>query len=920
MMYPTKGYGFLGSIAIVYYSFIRRKRKAIIYKTVLLYGEISMYLFAIHGFIRFPFIKLAEDYNHPLLKIIWAISFFFLATIAAFVLKWVVNNYLKILNKLSHWANSLHSRSAILFIEGTRSIMQTGLIFIGILAFLRLYEFSIFHFHHEVNLIGFHFLSTVIIIDSLYGIGLLGLLLFPYILLYRFSKLYAKIFISFSINLIIISSITLIQYYDFTSVPLDRVIFAYSWNSILELSKTVEINALSILPYIISLLLFNTLLYFSNRIVFKRLFIILFIPLSLVIAIIHNQIIPKERDYSNEQEYFYANNKLLFFIKDIIRYKPSHELKRLQSGKAIDDYQKVFPERNYLGINYPFLRKPDKGDPIGAFFNKTKNGQKPNIVFIIVESLSTPISGPYAYKASFTPFLDSLTEHSLYWRNNLSTSDRTFGVLPSVLGSLPYGKRGFIDLNIDMPKHKSIINILAKNDYATRFFYGGATEFNNTDVYMNINNIDTIINNFDPKDSIPPNNNGFSWGFSDRAIFQSTFNTIRDSNESYLSIYLTLSTHSPFMIKNPDYYNQKVLNRIKILNISEEEQPAYIKNQQKLATFLFFDNELRNFFNEYRKRKDFKNTIFIITGDHRGIIFTKTSQIDAYHTPLIVYSPLLKKGYEFGGVSSHVDITPTLMNFLKNNYQIEIPKQIIWQGSLLDTSRIFHCQQRMAFMRNNRTIRDYIHGNYYISNSNLYKVHDTLHLEKINNVSIESKLQKELIDYKNLNKLSLAGLQKQAHTNLVQIDSNYFDFEGSIPNFFKSNISNVMAYSGSHSAVMKKDQQYPGLNPSIILDENISRLYIDISFKVFVNEFSSENPIIVFSTSKEGKNLSWNSTDFMNNNFGTDKKWKTIKVSKTLFFNPEDSKGIKLKIYLWNRQNCELYYDDISVSIKAEKQ
>jgi phosphoglycerol transferase MdoB-like AlkP superfamily enzyme len=64
----------------------------------------------------------------------------------------------------------------------------------------------------------------------------------------------------------------------------------------------------------------------------------------------------------------------------------------------------------------------------------------PNLVFIIVEGLGRNFSGPGARLGSFTPFLDELAGRSLYFENFLSGQGRTFGVLTTVFGSLPFGE------------------------------------------------------------------------------------------------------------------------------------------------------------------------------------------------------------------------------------------------------------------------------------------------------------------------------------------------------------------------------------------------------------------------------------------------------------------------------------------------
>ncbi len=94
-----------------------------------------------------------------------------------------------------------------------------------------------------------------------------------------------------------------------------------------------------------------------------------------------------------------------------------------------------------LDKSFPFWRKEDTPDFLGSYFNKAEKA--PNLVFVIVEGLGHAYSSPNGYIGNFTPFIDSLTHKSLYWENNLSSSGRTFGVLPTITGSLLPEKMGF---------------------------------------------------------------------------------------------------------------------------------------------------------------------------------------------------------------------------------------------------------------------------------------------------------------------------------------------------------------------------------------------------------------------------------------------------------------------------------------------
>jgi len=906
-------------LGLIHFVFLNSRKKSYLYKVILFYGELSMYLFAIHGFLRTPFLNIAKKIDHPLSTI--ALSLFFVATstLVALMLKYLVNNYTKLLKTVSNKVNSIQSKAVEFYLDSTKSMMQMGSIFLLILVLIRVYEYQLLQYHHDFIIVNINALLDAIFRDLLLGTGIIGFLLIPHYLLFKLNKALAKIFFALFASLAIIANIGLIQYYDLTLTPLDRVFLAYSWESIIDLSKTNEYSILNISPFIISIFLFNITLFYSKKIYFKNTFVLIFPIIAISLGLLHNNILPKEKYYKNEDEYYYTNNKLIYFVKDIIRYKPTENLDLQEISKSILVCRKVFSDRKYISLNEPFLRDADEGDPLGPFFYKTRNNQNPNVVLIIVESLCTPVSGPYTYKTSFTPFLDSLTKKSLYWRNNLATAERTFGVIPAIIGSLPYGERGFLDLGLDMPKHHSLINILARNNYDTRFFYGGWPHFNNMDDYMTINDLDTIISKFDPADSIPKNENGFSWGYSDRAIFNATFNSIPDSTKPYLSIYLTLSSHSPFMLKNQEYYMNRVVQRLDEVGIKKEARAGYIKNKKKLSTFVFFDDELRNFFKAYKQRDDYKNTIFIITGDHRGIIFPRSSQIDVYHTPLIIFSPLLKEAREFGGVSSHADIAPSLINFLKDQYHIETPTQVSWQGQLLDTSINFHSQQRMAFMRNNRDIRDYLHGEYYLATDNLYRLHDIMHLEKIDNEEIKSQLKKELRSYKNLSAFSFISANHEMFASVSDLVEYNLDFEQNIEPYYSGDIDSTIGYSGNHSLILRKDQEYGPLIPSIFLDTNITRVYIDISFMVLVSESGKQNPLLVASIQNKGKTQVWEGIGIMNNRFGTNYKWKKVRVSKALFLENKNSKGSELKIYLWNQHGTEMNYDNIQVKIRGKK-
>jgi phosphoglycerol transferase MdoB-like AlkP superfamily enzyme len=83
----------------------------------------------------------------------------------------------------------------------------------------------------------------------------------------------------------------------------------------------------------------------------------------------------------------------------------------------------------------------------------------------------------------------------LYWEFNLSSSGRTFAAIPTLTGSLPFGKNGFLEIN-ETPHHFNLFNILKKNGFETGFFYGGNSSFDRMKEYLQYSEVNNIIDQY----------------------------------------------------------------------------------------------------------------------------------------------------------------------------------------------------------------------------------------------------------------------------------------------------------------------------------------------------------------------------------------------------------------------------------------
>lgn len=208
-----------------------------------------------------------------------------------------------------------------------------------------------------------------------------------------------------------------------------------------------------------------------------------------------------------------AGNKLAWFSADVWRWSRRGGEAAVTTAPLPVETASEAP----LDPDYPFLRQEQTPDTLGPYFSPTSDGRPPNVVLIIVEGLGRSFSGPQAALGSFTPFLDELARRSLYFDNFLANQGRTFGVLPTLIGSAPFADQGFTALGKRMPAHPGLFNVLGQQGYHTAFYNGTDTDFDDERGYMRLQQVQTLVDmkNFGPGYQRNP----FSaWGYPDKEL------------------------------------------------------------------------------------------------------------------------------------------------------------------------------------------------------------------------------------------------------------------------------------------------------------------------------------------------------------------------------------------------------------------
>ena len=584
----------------------------------------------------------------------------------------------------------------------------------------------------------------------------------PFALLYLLHKKIAHVTFIFFAVLLLLIQVSLSQYFITTLVPLGADLWVYSWADIKQtvgaaggIKPGMAIGLVVFISLIIAMFIFLPRRLQVNGGLAVVLMLCLVTAGIRDVVSVSNSMMPGQ-EYSNNLS---INKSYFFFKSSYQHFFPAKQEKDIYSDGYSGDYasnagDSSLSKFSYIDEkNYPFLHTTDStADVLSPFF--TPSATPPNIVLVLVEGLGRAFTNKDAYLGNFTPFIDSLAEKSLYWKNFLSEGGRTFAALPSLLGSLPFAKNGFNELAESMPKHLSLLNILKKNGYNTSFYYGGDSHFDNMDTYLQKNSIDVINDEktYPPGyTKLPAISSGFSWGYGDKELFRRFFETKETPKQPYVSTVLTVSTHTPFLINDQDYYLKKFENRMTELGFGDTKKQKYRNYKNQYASILFMNDALKNFINQYSQRPEFGNTVFLITGDHRMPEIPMSTKLDRYHVPLLIYSPLLRRTATFASISTHFDVTPSLLAWMNKSYHLQTPSIVNWIGSGLDTARQFRNRHAYPLMQTKNDLIDFVMGEYMLNGNDLYRISKTMDLNPEQNETKANELKAAFNRFKTKN-------------------------------------------------------------------------------------------------------------------------------------------------------------------------
>ncbi len=717
--------------------------------------------------------------------------------------------------------------------------------------------------------------------------------LFPiFYLLQRGSAKAANIFMGVILSLVLIAHLSIIQYYGRVLHPLGSILITHSLQEVLFTIRSSDSNYFTFgVGILLGLLFLLGSWKLLNRVelpVKLKLGLCVFALLCLIGNIFITKSFAKVEEET--PPYSIRLNKSYYFYKNTANFL-LHPQNLTDQNFDPEGRNLLFPGRQFVSQEFPLLAESDFTDLLGPFLNKTSNEQPPNLVFIIVEGLGAHFMGDF-HGLHLMSFLDSLVQKSLYWDKAVTVGERSFNVVPSLITSAPYGKKGFASES-EKTYDLSLVNMLSKYNYYTTFFYGQPKWFHDKGPFLKRNGLDKFVDCDRFPDAYHRIMVGdYFWGYDDKDLVRYAQQVISDSlpESPRLEMYFTGSMHQPFIIQDRDKYDQKLDDLVLKSNLSKDEKAFIQKYRKFIRSILFANDALRELFLGYQKHPSYENTIFIITGDHNMADIPVKNTYMRYRVPLIIYSPLLKQAKTFHSVNSHLDVAPTLLAYLHQNYGVALPKQNAFIGKLLDTAAGFRNTQPIAFMNGDRVIIDLLYENYFLSNAKtLFKIDQDDRTTRIDDPAMQQKLAKMLQNFNALNTYCCANYK------LIP-DSIYYSYS-----------KNEMLYQSMQKVYqMPIGHEYGDIIPEMEITE-AGEYYLD--FEITSAETLQKNcPSLVLDIKKpDNENFLWNGANLYNEK-------KRVRMSFTV--KPSDTKPLKLKAYFWDKEksgfkisnaSCHLY-------------
>ncbi len=344
-----------------------------------------------------------------------------------------------------------------------------------------------------------------------------------------------------------------------------------------------------------------------------------------------------------------ALNPVLFFLETRTEMDGGYDLKAVQASQSLMSAHFHIPPANDKEGLPTLLRRITPRPQVQG---------RPNVVFIQCESLAAFKTSPFGNPLDPTPTLARLSREGIFFdRFYVAMENTSRSMFATLFGTPDVSSVQNATRNPLLVDQHTLLSYLT--DYKKHYFLGGSANWAQIRAALRHNLPDLVLHEEgsfkSPKVDV--------WGICDQDLLIEANDALAREQQPFFAYVQTSGNHPPFTIPS------HIKNFHRVEPSAAELKAAGFVSSDEFNALRLMDHALDEFFKEASREPYYKDTIFVLWGDH-GIARGNTDPrfgdltLAIHNVPFIIYAPGLLKPERRHTIASQVDILPTLLSLL----------------------------------------------------------------------------------------------------------------------------------------------------------------------------------------------------------------------------------------------------------------
>ncbi len=278
-----------------------------------------------------------------------------------------------------------------------------------------------------------------------------------------------------------------------------------------------------------------------------------------------------------------------------------------------------------------------------------------NVVVILMESFAGHSVGALGDEANITPYFDKLAKEGLLFDHFFSNGTHTHQGMFATMACFP--NLPAFEYLMRMPEgaHKlsGLPQLMRARNYDDVYVYNGNFAWDNQSGFFSNQGMTNFVGR---EDFVNPVFSDPTWGVSDQDMFDRGAQELKTRGESgkpFYALLQSLSNHTPYALPT---------------NLPVERVTGQGSLDEHMTAMRYSDWALGQFFEKAKKEPYFKETMFVVVGDHGFGNHQQITEMDLgrFNVPMLIIAPGVQEkfGQRSSIVGTQIDVVPTIIGRL----------------------------------------------------------------------------------------------------------------------------------------------------------------------------------------------------------------------------------------------------------------